>query len=108
MYGYTTNNFIRAKYHIVMANTIKLQDSELQALQTIQTRYQEKVFQFGQFYLERIALDEKIKTLSDAEAKAKEEFVEIQQAEQNWMNEIASKYGDGSLSIKDGTFTPKV
>ena len=90
-----------------MANTIKLQDSELQALQEIQTQYQEKVFQFGQFYLERIALDEKIKNLADAETKAKEEFIIIQQAEQKWMNDIASKYGDGSLSTKDGTFTPK-
>lgn len=90
-----------------MAETIKLQDSEMQSLQIIQARYQEKVFQFGQFYLERIELDEKIKNLADAENKAKEEFAVIQQAEQKWMNDIASKYGDGNLSLKDGTFTPK-
>jgi len=90
-----------------MAETIKLQDSEMQSLQAIQTRYQEKVFQFGQFYLERIALDEKIKNLADAENKAKEEFAVIQQDEQKWMNDIANKYGDGNLSLKDGTFTPK-
>lgn len=90
-----------------MAETIKLQESEMQALQAIQTRYQEKVFQFGQFYLERIALDEKIKNLADAENKAKDEFSVIQQDEQKWMNDIASKYGDGNLSLKDGTFTPK-
>jgi hypothetical protein len=91
-----------------MAEPIKLQDSEMQSLQAIQSRYQEKVFQFGQFYLERIALDEKIKNLADAENKAKEEFTVIQQDEQKWMNDIASKYGDGNLSLKDGTFTPKV
>jgi len=88
-------------------NSIKLEESELLSLQTIQSRYQEKVFQFGQFYLERIALDEKIKNLADAENKAKEEFAVIQQDEQKWMNDIASKYGDGNLSLKDGTFTPK-
>lgn len=90
-----------------MEQTIKLQDTEMQALQTIQARYQEKVFQFGQFYLERIALDEKIKNLADAENKAKEEFVGIQQDEQKWMSEISTKYGDGNLSLKDGTFTPR-
>jgi len=88
-------------------NSIKLEESELLSLQTIQSRYQEKVFQFGQFYLERIALDEKIKNLADVENKAKEEFAVIQQDEQKWMNDIASKYGDGNLSLKDGTFTPK-
>lgn len=90
-----------------MAETIKLQETEMQALQAIQSRYQEKVFQFGQFYLERIALDEKIKNLADAENKAKEDFAVIQQDEQKWMNDIAAKYGDGNLSLKDGTFTPK-
>lgn len=90
-----------------MAEPIKLQETELQSLQTLQTRYQEKVVQFGQFYLERLALDEKIKNLAESENKAKEEFSVIQQDEQKWMNEIASRYGDGSLSLKDGTFTPK-
>ena len=89
-----------------MKQSIKLEDSELKKLNDIQSRYQEKVIQFGQFYLERLALDEKIKNLADAENKTKEEFVAIQQDEQQWMNEIASKYGDGNLSLKDGTFTP--
>jgi len=88
-------------------SSIKLQESEIKLLQEIQSRYQQKIFQFGEFYLERIALDEKIKNLADMENKAKEEFSVIQQDEQKWMNDIASKYGDGNLSLKDGTFTPK-
>lgn len=90
-----------------MADSIKLQDEELQQLQSIQQQYQEKVFQFGQLYLDRINLDEKIKILADTETKAKEAFVAVQQLEQDWMNKIAAKYGDGNLSLKDGTFTPK-
>lgn len=90
-----------------MADTIKLQQEELQKLQNIQSRYQDMVFQFGQFYLERLSLDDKIKQLADAENKAKTDFIAIQQEEQKWMNDIAAKYGDGNLSLKDGTFTPK-
>lgn len=90
-----------------MAEPIKLQETELQALQTLQSRYQEKVFQFGQLYLDRIALDEKIKQLADAEQKVKTELSEVQQDEQRWMNDIATRYGDGTLSLKDGTFIPK-
>jgi hypothetical protein len=89
-----------------MAETIKLQPEELQQLQNIQSRYQDKVFQFGQFYLERLSLDEKIKQLADAENNAKVEFQKIQQEEQQWMNSISTKYGDGNLSLRDGTFTP--
>ena len=61
-----------------MSNTIKLQESEMQALYAIQNKYQEKVLQFGQFYLERMSLDERIKQLADVESKTKEEFLEIQ------------------------------
>jgi hypothetical protein len=91
-----------------MADPIKLTQEELNQLQDIQKKYQDKVFQFGQFYLERLKLDEQIKNLADAETKVKDEFVAIQQSEQTWMNNIASKYGDGNLSLKDGTFTPSV
>ena len=91
-----------------MSNTIKLQESEMQALYAIQNKYQEKVLQFGQFYLERMSLDERIKQLADVESKTKEEFLEIQKEEQQWMEQIANKYGDGNLSIKDGTFTSKI
>jgi hypothetical protein len=90
-----------------MAENIKLKEEELQSLQSIQNRYQEKIFQFGQFYLERLNLDEKIKQLSDAENKAKEEFLLVQKDEQKWLNDISLKYGDGTLSLKDGTFIPK-
>jgi low affinity Fe/Cu permease len=87
-------------------NTIKLLPEELQSLQLIQTKYQEKIFQFGQFYLEKLALDDKIKKLVDTETLIRNEFVTLQNEEKQWMDTIASKYGDGNLSLKDGTFTP--
>jgi hypothetical protein len=89
-----------------MAESIKLQPEEMQKLQDIQARYQDRIFKFGQFYLERLALDERIKQLADAENANKEEYLNLQKEEQQWMNDISSKYGDGNLSLKDGTFTP--
>jgi len=50
-----------------MAEPIKLKQEELDSLRKIQSKYQEKIYLFGQFYLERVALDEKIKQLSEAE-----------------------------------------
>lgn len=89
-----------------MADPIKLKQEELDSLRKIQSRYQEKIYLFGQFYLERVALDDKIKQLSDAEAKAREEYLAVQKEEQDWVNKIAETYGDGNLSLADGTFIP--
>jgi len=89
-----------------MSEPIKLKQEELDGLKQIQSKYQEKIYLFGQFYLERVALDEKIKQLADAEAKAREEYADIQKDEQNWVNKIAESYGDGNLSLADGTFIP--
>ncbi len=89
-----------------MAEPIKLKQEELDSLRKIQSKYQEKIYLFGQFYLERVALDEKIKQLSEAETKARDEYLAVQKEEQDWVNKIAESYGDGNLSLADGTFTP--
>jgi len=89
-----------------MSEPIKLKTEELESLKKIQAKYQDKIFQFGQFYLERVALDERIKQLAEAEAKVREEYVAIQKEEQDWVNKIAETYGDGNLSLADGTFVP--
>lgn len=89
-----------------MSEPIKLKQEELDSLKKIQSKYQEKIFLFGQFYLERVALDEKIKQLSEAETKARDEYLSVQKEEQDWVNKIAESYGDGNLSLADGTFTP--
>ena len=89
-----------------MSEPIKLKNEELESLKKIQAKYQDKIFQFGQFYLERVALDERIKQLADAEAKVREEYVAIQKEEQDWVSKIAETYGDGNLSLSDGTFVP--
>jgi hypothetical protein len=86
--------------------TVKLTQSELDALRQIQDKYQEKLFLFGQLYVERIALEEKYKQLELTEIKTREEYVDLQKEEQNWLNTVSDKYGDGNLSLKDGTFTP--
>jgi hypothetical protein len=57
-------------------------------------------------YLDKLSLDEKFKQLTEAEASLKNNFLEIQKEEETWLNSITAKYGEGSLSLKDGTFIP--
>ncbi len=41
--------------------------------------------------------------LNEAENKAREEYLELQKTEELLINSLTSKYGDGSLNLKDGT-----
>lgn len=89
-----------------MAEPIKLSEKELNELNNIQVKFQEKVVQFGQLYLDNMILEEKRKALFDHEDSLKKEMEEIKNLEKQWIDSIASKYGNGNLSLKDGTFTP--
>lgn len=86
--------------------TVKLSDAEMGSLREIQNKINTKLWEFGQLYIERLALDEKFKLLTDAESKLRNDYASIQQEEQKWIDAISDKYGNGNLSIKDGTFTP--
>lgn len=89
-----------------MSEPVKLQQDELQSLNNIQNRYQEIVIKFGKLYIDKLELDLKIKQLSDSENQTRDLYVQTQAEEKSWIDKIAEKYGDGNLSINDGTFTP--
>ena len=89
-----------------MSDPIKFTQEELDGLAKLQAKYQENTYQFGQLYLEKLSLDEKFKQLTELELSLKTEFLQIQKEEETWLNNITSKYGEGSLSLKDGTFIP--
>ncbi len=89
-----------------MSEPIKFTQEELDGLGKIQSKYQENTYRFGQLYLDKLDLDEKFKLLTEAESSLKNNFLEIQKEEEAWLNSITTKYGEGSLSLKDGTFIP--
>ena len=89
-----------------MAIPIKLSEEELNELKLIQSTYQEKIYAFGQLYIDKLNLVEQQKEMEKVESQLKQDLNDNQKKEQNWMNDISTKYGEGSLSLKDGTFTP--
>ena len=89
-----------------MSEPIKFTQEELENLSKLQGKYQDNTFKFGQLYLDKLTLDEKFKQLTELESSLKSEFLQIQKEEETWLNNITSKYGEGSLSLKDGTFIP--
>jgi len=90
-----------------MDTTKKFTEEELSSIKSLQQRYQEKLMLFGQLTLERISIDQAIKSVNEAENKARQEYLSLQEEESKLIETLSSKYGDGSLNLKDGTFTPK-
>lgn len=89
-----------------MSQPIKFTQQELDSLKSIQLSFQENIMSFGQLYLDKMALDEKIKELSQFESNLRTKYEKIQKDEDEWLNAITTKYGEGSLNLKDGTFIP--
>jgi cellulose biosynthesis protein BcsQ len=75
-------------------------------LKNIQLSFQENIMSFGQLYLDKMTLDAKIKELSQVESNLRTNYEKIQKDEDEWLNSITTKYGEGSLNLKNGTFIP--
>lgn len=90
-----------------MNNVIKFTDEEMESIKKLQQLYQEKLIMFGQINIERISIEEAIKSINESENKLREEYSQLQKDETKLISELSAKYGDGTLSLKDGTFTPQ-
>jgi exonuclease VII small subunit len=86
-------------------NTIKITDEELQKIKKIADDYRNTVLQFGELHLERIELQKVVESMDSRQAQLENSIVELKKLEQITINSILEKYGEGSLNIKDGTFT---
>lgn len=89
-----------------MSDITKFTEQEMQEIAILQSKYQQKIFELGQIQLEEIEIDQSKKELEDRRTSILNEWKDIQKLEENLLNSLATKYGDGSLNLKDGTFKP--
>jgi len=87
-------------------NVTKLTDAEMQQIAQLQGKYQQKIFELGQLELAKIDLDQQLNDLGNARKKLLEDWTTIQKEENDILQQLSQKYGDGVLNIKDGTFKP--
>lgn len=89
-----------------MTTPIKFTDQELAEIRMLQEKFQEKVFDFGKFHLERKHLLSLVTELEKRETKAEEEYAQLQKMEESLLERLTQKYGEGQLSLSDGVFIP--
>jgi len=89
-----------------MNDIVKFTESEMQSIAKLQTDYQQSIYTLGQIDLEKTDLEQQLQELQNKRNEIFENWKKIQQDENNLLNALSQKYGDGSLNLKDGTFKP--
>lgn len=89
-----------------MSDVTKFTEEEMQEIAILQNKYQQKIFDLGQIKLEEIDLEQTKLSLEEKKTSVLNEWKVLQKEEEDLLNKLASKYGNGSLNLKDGTFKP--
>lgn len=82
-----------------MAEVIKFSDDELENVRTIQVEYQQLIYRLGQLEIERKIVDKKSEELNTL-------YSDILSRETDLVTSLNTKYGQGTLDLESGTFTP--
>jgi hypothetical protein len=82
-----------------MADTVKFNDGELKEIREVQNLYNTVVFQAGQVYLDEI-------TLHDRKGQVEANLQEVKKREQEIVSKLTTTYGQGSINLETGEFTP--
>lgn len=89
-----------------MSEIIKFTESEMQSIAKLQSDYQQHIYTLGQIDLEKTDLEQQLEDLKNRRNEVFESWKKTQKEESDLINSLSQKYGDGSLSLKDGTFKP--
>ena len=87
---------------------VKFTEEEMSKLKGIRDAYLDIQYKFGQSSMVRLRLEERIQEMNAQVETLKEEYRNNQKKEQDFLDEINNKYGDGTLNPETGIFTPTI
>ena len=88
------------------SDEIKFSEEELKELGELQQSYQEKQAQLGQIAVQKIIINQQMKTLENRQVELEGEYEEVQQKEQEIVQKLNEKWAPNKL-IQSGVFTPR-
>ena len=88
-----------------MAKETKFSEEEMKTIQGIQDSYFEVQTEFGKLSLAKIKLEQQFDELDSVDGDLTKKFIDIQEEEKKFLNDITKKYGEGSLNPETGVFT---
>ena len=89
-----------------MSDSIKMSDSELAEVRMLQEKFQQKLYQLGQLFLQKKQMEVASRNLDEQETKTWDEWTGLQKMENELMEKLLAKYGEGNLDVTKGEFIP--
>jgi predicted transcriptional regulator len=86
--------------------TRKLDKEHLDALQQLRNSFATNANALGSISLEQIAINRRLEYLNSEQERFYTEFEALRKQEQELLDKMRERYGDGQINIADGTFTP--
>lgn len=87
--------------------TKKLDKEHLDALQQLRNSFAENANNLGAISLEQIAINRRLDFLNAEQDKLYSEFESLRKQEQELLEKMRERYGDGQINLAEGTFTPE-
>jgi predicted transcriptional regulator len=87
--------------------TRKLDKEHLDALQQLRNSFAENANNLGSVSLEQIAINRRLEFLNAEQDKLYSEFESLRKQEQELLEKMRERYGDGQINLAEGTFTPE-
>jgi len=89
-----------------MPEPMKMTDSELVEVKLLRDKFQSKTFEMGLLYLEKMQVDEFIKNVTNKEQTLRDDWEGLKKSENELIDKLIKKYGEGSLDLNEGVFVP--
>lgn len=91
-----------------MNEKIKITEEELKTIRDIQGGFHQTQMDFGHLYLEKMAVEKAVKDITEKEAVLQERWISLQKQENDTVEAILKKYGEGNLDLSKGEFIPEI
>ena len=88
-----------------MSKDTKFSEEEMKKIKEVQNSYINVQQAFGQLEVNRLRLEQQLDSTLKASDDLRNKFNDIQKDEQSLIEDLNTKYGDGTLDLDSGTFT---
>lgn len=88
-------------------SSIKLTEDEIGRINSLSEEYRSFVFKCGEVHLQIAEAKSLLQELESREKSILSNIETLKNKEKDLINSILAKYGEGTISIKDGIFIPE-
>ena len=85
--------------------TRKLDKEHLDEIQALRDAFSANSQTLGNLYIEEFSLQQQLQQLTEQRTKFMKQFVDLRKQEEELLEKMRDRYGDGQINIAQGTFT---